>query len=168
MSNTTEKKEKQNFGQFIKFALFSASAGIIQVLTFTLLSEVVVKLPAIQSAMESNATFARIMQNEYGPMYLTALILSVVWNFTLNRKFTFKSANNVPKAMALVLCYYAVFTPLSTLLGNWLVESCGWNEYLVTVMNMLLNFVTEYLFDTFVVFRGSMDTNDLAKKEEQK
>ena len=73
-----------------------------------------------------------------------------------------------PKAMALVLCYYAVFTPLSTLLGNWLVESCGWNEYLVTVMNMLLNFVTEYLFDTFVVFRGSMDTNDLAKKEEQK
>ena len=75
MSNTTEKKEKQNFGQFIKFALFSASAGIIQVLTFTLLSEVVVKLPAIQSAMESNATFARIMQNEYGPMYLTALIL---------------------------------------------------------------------------------------------
>ena len=166
MSNTTEKKEKQSFGQFIKFALFSASAGIIQVLTFTLLSEVVVKLPAIQSAMESNATFARIMQNEYGPMYLTALILSVVWNFTLNRKFTFKSANNVPKAMALVLCYYAVFTPLSTLLGNWLVETCGWNEYLVTVMNMLLNFVTEYLFDTFVVFRGSMDTNDLAKKEE--
>ena len=93
---------------------------------------------------------------------------SVVWNFTLNRKFTFKSANNVPKAMALVLCYYAVFTPLSTIFGNWLVERCGWNEYLVTVINMLLNFVTEYLFDTFVVFRGSMDTNDLAKKEEQK
>ena len=90
----------------------------------------------------------------------------MVWNFTLNRKFTFKSANNVPKAMALVLCYYAVFTPLSTIFGNWLVERCGWNEYLVTVMNMLLNFVTEYLFDTFVVFRGSMDTNDLAKKEE--
>ena len=66
------------------------------------------------------------------------------------------------------VCYYTVFTPLSTLLGNWLVETCGWNEYLVTIMNMLLNFVTEYLFDTFVVFRGSMDTNDLAKKEEQK
>ena len=98
MSNTTEKKEKQSFGQFIKFALFSASAGIIQVLTFTLLSEVVIKLPAIQSAMESNGTFARIMQNEYGPMYLTALILSVVWNFTFNRKFTFKSAANVPVA----------------------------------------------------------------------
>ena len=63
------------------------------------------------------------------------------------------------------LGYYAVFTPLSTILGNWLVESCGWNEYLVTVMNMLLNFVTEYLFDTFVVFRGSMDTNEAAKKK---
>lgn len=62
------------------------------------------------------------------------------------------------------LCYYAVFTPLSTIFGNWLVERCGWNEYLVTVMNMLLNFITEYLFDTFVVFRGSMDTNDLAEK----
>ena len=95
-------------------------------------------------------------------------MLSVLWNFTLNRKFTFKSANNVPKAMALVLCYYAVFTPLSTIFGNWLVESCHWNEYLVTVLNMLLNFVTEYLFDTFVVFRGSMDTNDIAKKGEAK
>ena len=70
--------------------------------------------------------------------------------------------------LLMVLGYYAVFTPLSTILGNWLVESCGWNEYLVTVMNMLLNFVTEYLFDTFVVFRGSMDTNDIAKKEEAK
>lgn len=119
MSNTTEKKEKQNFGQFIKFALFSASAGIIQVLTFTLLSEVVVKLPAIQSAMESNATFAKIMQNEYGPMYLTALILSVVWNFTFNRKFTFKSAANVPVAMLKVFAFYLVFTPISTLLGNY-------------------------------------------------
>ena len=73
---------------------------------------------------------------------------------------------HVQERQQLVLCYYAVFTPLSTIFGNWLVERCGWNEYLVTVMNMLLNFITEYLFDTFVVFRGSMDTNDLAKKEE--
>lgn len=99
MSDSTEKKEKQSIGQFIKFALFSASAGIIQVLSFTLLSEVVIKLPALQSAMENNETFSKIMQNEYGPMYLIALILSVVWNFTFNRKFTFKSAANVPVAM---------------------------------------------------------------------
>ena len=134
--------------RFIKFALFSASAGLIELGAFTLLNE--------------------LARWSYWPCYLIALLLSVLWNFTLNRKFTFKSANNVPKAMAMVLGYYAVFTPLSTIFGNWLVERCGWNEYLVTIMNMLLNFVTEYLFDTFVVFRGSMDTNDLAKKEEQK
>ena len=89
---------------------------------------------------------------------LIALVLSVVWNFTLNRKFTFKSANNVPKAMALVLLYYAVFTPTSTLLGSWLTDTLGWNDYLVTVLNMLLNFATEYLYDRLVVFRGSIDT----------
>ena len=85
-------------------------------------------------------------------------MLSVVWNFTLNRKFTFKSANNVPKAMALVLLYYAVFTPTSTVLGSWLTDTLGWNDYLVTVLNMLLNFGTEYLYDRLVVFRGSIDT----------
>ncbi len=141
-------KQKKELLRSVKFLLFSVSAGLVQIASFTLLNE--------------------LAHLDYWVSYLIALLLSVVWNFTLNRKFTFKSANNVPKAMALVLCYYAVFTPLSTLLGNWLVETCGWNEYLVTVMNMLLNFVTEYLFDTFVVFRGSMDTNDLAKKEEQK
>ena len=141
-------EKKKEIWRVVKFVLFSASAGIIQIGLFTLLNE--------------------LCKWSYWPCYLIALVASVVWNFTLNRKFTFKSANNVPKAMALVLCYYAVFTPLSTIFGNWLVERCGWNEYLVTVMNMLLNFVTEYLFDTFVVFRGSMDTNDLAKKEEQK
>ena len=59
-----------------------------------------------------------------------------------------------------------VFTPLSTLLGNYLVESLLWNEYLVTAINMVSNFVLEYLFQRFVVFRNSLDTNDLAKKEQ--
>ena len=112
-------EKKKEIWRVVKFVLFSASAGIIQIGLFTLLNE--------------------LCKWSYWPCYLIALVASVVWNFTLNRKFTFKSANNVPKAMALVLCYYAVFTPLSTLLGNWLVETCGWNEYLVTVMNMLLN-----------------------------
>ena len=141
-------KQRKEIWRAVKFTLFSASAGLVELGVFALLSE--------------------LTAWTYWPCYLLALIASVVWNFTLNRKFTFKSANNVPKAMAMVLGYYAVFTPLSTILGNWLAEGCGWNEYLVTVLNMLLNFVTEYLFDTFVVFRGSMDTNDLAKKEEQK
>ena len=90
--------------------------------------------------------------------------LSVIWNFTLNRKFTFQSANNVPKAMLQVLAYYAVFTPLSTLLGNYLADTLHWNEYLVTAINMVLNFGTEYLFQRFVVFRNSIDSNQ-AKEE---
>ena len=89
---------------------------------------------------------------------LIALVLSVVWNFTLNRKFTFKSAANVPIAMAKVLAYYAVFTPLSTLLGEYLAGTLGWNEYLVTVINMLLNFGTEFLYQRTFVFGKSLDT----------
>ncbi|MBE6990663.1 MAG: GtrA family protein [Ruminococcaceae bacterium] len=130
----------------LKFVGFSISAGVIEIVSFTLLNE-----------------FAGL---PYWPCYLIALVLSVIWNFTLNRKFTFQSANNVPVAMAKVFGYYCVFTPLSTILGNYLAETLGWNEYLVTILNMLLNFVTEYLFDRFVVFRDSIDTNDLAKKKQ--
>ena len=132
----------------LKFLLFSISAGVIQILSFTLLNELA-HLP-------------------YWVSYLIALVLSVIWNFTLNRRFTFRSANNVPVAMLKVAAYYAVFTPLSTLLEKYLTETVGWNEYLVTLINMVLNFVTEYLFDTFVVFRGSIDTNDLAQKAAEK
>ena len=132
----------------LKFLLFSISAGVIQILSFTLLNELA-HLP-------------------YWVSYLIALVLSVIWNFTLNRRFTFRSANNVPVAMLKVTAYYAVFTPLSTLLEKYLTETVGWNEYLVTLINMVLNFVTEYLFDTFVVFRGSIDTNDLAQKAAEK
>ena len=132
----------------IKFALFSASAGIIEIIAFTILNE--------------------LTEWNYWPCYLIALVLSVVWNFTLNRRFTFRSANNVPLAMLKVAAYYAVFTPLSTWLGSYLADTLGWNEYLVTALNMLLNFVTEFLYDTFVVFRGSIDTNELAKKQKEK
>jgi len=93
---------------------------------------------------------------------LIALILSVVWNFTLNRKFTFHSAVNVPVAMLKVAGFYAVFTPLST----WwtaVLTGAGWNEYLVLALTMIINFVTEYLFQRFVVFRGSIDTAELSK-----
>ena len=139
----TEKKKE--LIRSLKFLLFSISAGAIQILSFTLLNE--------------------LLHLPYWVSYLIALVLSVIWNFTLNRRFTFRSANNVPVAMLKVAAYYAVFTPLSTLLEKYLTETVGWNEYVVTLINMVLNFVTEYLFDTFVVFRGAIDTNDLAKKE---
>ena len=138
-------QRKKELMRSLKFLLFSISAGVIQILSFTLLNELA-HLP-------------------YWVSYLIALVLSVIWNFTLNRRFTFRSANNVPVAMLKVTAYYAVFTPLSTLLEKYLTETVGWNEYLVTLINMVLNFVTEFLFDTFVVFRGAIDTNDLAKKE---
>ena len=96
--------------------------------------------------------------------YLAALVLSVLWNFTINRRYTFKSASNVPRAMALVFAYYLVFTPLSTWLERALTAGAGWNEYLVTGINMILNFTTEFLFQRFDVFRDTLDTNDLAAK----
>lgn len=162
----TENSKKKSIIQFIKFALFSASAGLIQVLSFTLLNEVVIKLPFFQNLMESNELFARIMQNEYGPIYLIALILSVIWNFTFNRKFTFKSANNIPIAMLKVLGYYAVFTPVSTLLGNHFTAKFAGTagiEYIVLAITMVTNMITEFMFDKFVVFRGSENT---AQKEQ--
>ncbi len=132
----------------IKFALFSVSAGIIEVLAFTLL-ETLTNWP-------------------YWPCYLIALVLSVLWNFTLNRRYTFRSANNVPVAMLKIFAFYCVFTPVTTIMGNYLAETAGWNDYLVTGLNMALNFVTEFLYDRFFVFGKTLDTNDLAKKEQER
>ena len=128
---------RQNIIQFIKFTLFSASAGLIQVISFTLLFE-----------------FGHL---PYWPCYLTALILSIVYNFTVNRRFTFKSTANIPIAMLKVFGYYALFTPLSTWGGNYLTE-IGINEYLVLAGSMIANFVTEYLFTRLVVYRNTINT----------
>lgn len=139
-------EKRKEFFRAVKFVLFSASAGIIEFAVFALLNELI-GLP-------------------YWLCYLVALVASVLWNFTLNRKFTFQSANNVPRAMLLVALFYAVFTPLSTYLEHYLTEGLGWNEYLATGVNMLLNLTTEYLYDRFVVFRGSIDTNDRARRQQ--
>ena len=129
---------KKEFWRVVKFTLFSISAGAIQMGSFTLLNE--------------------LSGWPYWPCYLISLTLSVLWNFTLNRKFTFRSAANVPVAMLKTLGYYLVFTPLSTLLGHFLVADLMWNEYLVEFLMMLLNFVTEFLFQRFFVFGSSIDT----------
>ena len=128
----------------LKFVLFSISAGLIEIIAFSLLNE--------------------LTGWSYWPCYLIALVLSVLWNFTLNRRYTFQSASNVPAAMIKVFAFYCVFTPASTVLGNFLAESLHWNEYLVTVINMAANFTLEFLYDRFFVFRDSLDTNELAKK----
>ena len=139
---------KQTAIQSIKFVHFSAGAGIIQFVTFTLLQEVA-HLP-------------------YWPAYLPAVILSVLFNFTVNRKCTFKSANNVPVAMLKVACFYVVFIPLSTWWGDALTEQAGWNDYLVLAFTMIINFVTEFLYDRFFVFGKSINTNELGIKEREK
>jgi len=143
-----EKNRKKETLRAVKFALFSVSAGLVEIGVFALVNE--------------------LSHWDYWPCYLIALVCSVLWNFTLNRKFTFKSANNVPKAMLLVALFYCVFTPLTTILGNYLAEDLLWNDYLVTGINMAINLTTEYLYDTFVVFRGSIDTNDIARKQAEK
>lgn len=126
------------YWRFFKFVLFSASAGIIEIGSFALLNE--------------------LLDWPYWPSYLIALTLSVLWNFTLNRKFTFKSAANVPRAMLLVFAYYCVFTPVTTVGGNYLAEDLHWNEYLVTAINMVLNLITEFLWQKYVVYRHQIDT----------
>lgn len=127
----------KEFFRVLKFTLFSLSAGVIQMGSFALLNE--------------------FSGWSYWPCYLISLLLGVVWNFTLNRKFTFHSAANVSVAMLKVLAFYAVFTPASTILGDYLAEDLLWNEYLVTALNMALNFVTEFLYQRFFVFGKHMD-----------
>ena len=131
-------KDKAQMWQAIKFTLFSISAGVIQIGSFALLE---------------------LLIEGYWIPYLTSLLLSILWNFTLNRRYTFKSAANVPVAMAKVLGFYAVFTPLSTWLGN-VAAVAGAHEFLVLGVTMLLNFVLEFLFCKFVVYRGQENTRE--------
>ena len=139
-------KDKKELIRTIKFTLFSISAGIIEIVLFEILDN--------------------FTNWNYWASYLIALIASVIWNFTLNREYTFKSANNVPIAMLKVFGFYLVFTPVSTIIGNYLAETLLWNGTIVTLLNMLFNFILEYLYDRFYVFGDSIDTK--IKKEKEK
>lgn len=129
-------KDKKQLWQAVKFTLFSASAGLIEMGSFALV-EIFIK--------------------DYWIPDLISLVLSVLWNFTLNRRYTFKSAANVPVAMAKVFAFYLVFTPLALYFGS-LAESFGVNDFIIKVVKMLCNFVLEFLFCKFVVYRGQEDT----------
>ncbi len=133
-------EKKKEIIRMVKFFLFSVSAGVIEMAAFALLNE--------------------LTEWTYWPCYLIALTLSVLWNFTLNRNFTFQSASNVPVAMIKIAIFYCIFTPVTALLGNYLAEDLQWNEYLVTAINMVLNLTTEYFYDRFFVFGKSIDTNN--------
>lgn len=133
-----DNKARAELFRTFKYFGFAASAGIIQMLVFTLLD-----------------LFA---QWSYWLCYLIALVVSVLWNFTLNREFTFKANNNIPIAMMKVAVYYAIFTPVTTIMGDYLVEGLSWNPYLVTFLSLLLNGITEYLYQRFYVFGKSIDS----------
>ena len=137
-------KKSSELLRAIKFALFSLSAGIVQTVSFTVLNE--------------------IFKLSYSASYLTALILSVLWNFTFNRKFTFKSASHVPVAMLKTALFYVVFTPLSTWWGDALTK-VGVNEYIVLIGTMAINLVTEFLYQRFFVFGKTIDTAVKEKTE---
>ena len=125
-------KKNKTMWQFIKFTLFSCTAGIVQVISFTI--------------------FTEIVKFTYWPAYLIALVLSVLYNFTVNRKFTFRQATNVPAAMIKLLIYYSIFTPISTIGGDFLAETCDWNSYLVLAICMISNFITEFLVYKIFIF----------------
>ncbi len=157
-----KEKTKKEIWQALKFTLFSLSAGIIQIVSFTILNEFIIK----------------DVNSEYGWSYFISLVLSVLWNFTFNRNFTFKDASNVSIAMLKVFGYYLVFTPISILWGIGLAK-IGWNEYLILALTMIINFVTEFMFQKFVVFRkpkienkeqinANADTNDNLNEKDGK
>lgn len=131
-----KKRKNKELFRAIKFTLISISAGIIQVIVFTILN---------------------LITDSYWLAHLLSLLASVIWNFTINRKFTFKSANNVKKAMLLVLLFYVVFTPTSTIIGNFL-EAKGVHDFLIEGIMLIANFVLEYLYCRFIVYRNSCDT----------
>lgn len=131
-------KNKKELLRMLKFTLFSASAGVIEMVSFSLLNE--------------------LTGWGYWPCYLPALLLSVLWNFTFNRRFTFQSAANVPAAMLKAFLFYVPFTPASSALGQYLNGTLGWNEYLVTAINMVLNFVLEYVYQRYFVFAKDVDS----------
>lgn len=138
----SDLKENRSGWQAVKFFLFSTSAGIIEIISFTIMTE--------------------LTDFTYWPCYLVALTLSVVYNFTVNRRFTFKSVANVPVAMLKVLCFYLVFTPVTTYLGH-IADTNGVNEYIILGVTMCFNLSLEFLYCKFVVYRGKINTNSLYK-----
>ena len=133
--------------QAIKFTLFSISAGVIELL--------------------SEELFTRVLHWTPWVGYLVALVLSVLWNFTFNRRYTFRSDADIKKSMLLVALFYLVFTPLSSGAQYVMTDLWGWSPTIGTVLCMLVNFVTEFLYQKFVVYKDSIDTNELAKKDQK-
>jgi len=129
---------------FGTFVAFSIGAGIIELISFTALNE----------GTSLN----------YWASYTIALVLSVLYNFTVNRRYTFRSVNNIPKAMTLVFAFYCVFAPYSIWLTDRLTDGSlfgtgmFWNEYYVLLFIMVQNLIFEFIWWRLVVFKNSINT----------
>lgn len=146
MEKSTKKTE---ILRAVKYACVALSAGVIQVAATFLLNGFVFK-----------------GEDNYYICYLIGLVLSVIWNFTLNRRYTFNAANKIAPAMVKVACYYLVFTPLSTWWVDALVNADFWGipvtvvEVIVQIGTMLVNLITEYIFQRLFVFGKAIDTRN--------
>ena len=169
MSDEKSKNErKKELWRAIKFTLFSISAGVIQAVSSLLL-----KLVILDRVMDPNATMTFIIEQKTSTFIAdtVGLALSVIWNFSFNRKFTFKAASNVPIAMLLAFLFYVPFYPFQiwyvAMVENGLESIGGWGYVIGLGTCMIINFVLEFLWQKFVVFRGKVDTNAAAQKENQ-
>ncbi len=160
------KINKKEIWRAVKFTLFSISAGVIQAVSSLLL-----KLVILDRVMDPNATMKFIIEQPTSTFIAdtVGLALSVIWNFTFNRKFTFKAANNVPIAMLLAFVFYIPFYPFQiwyvAMVEQGLSAIGDWGYIIGLGTCMIINFVLEFLWQQFVVFRGKVDTNSLARKE---
>ena len=171
MDEQTKKPKinKKELWRTIKFTLFSISAGVIQ-----MVSSLLLKLLILDHFIPEDASFVYMVELNTNTFIADTigLALSILWNFTFNRKFTFKAANNVPKAMTLAFLFYVPFYHFQIwyidTIEKCLVNIGDWGFVIALGTCMIINFILEYLWQTFVVFRGAIDTNDVAQKEQAK
>lgn len=162
-----KRAKRKGVVQFIKYALCAASAGIIQIVLFSILQTVLPKdmgnIHFIVEDMQLGTFIATTV----------ALCASILWNFTFNRKFTFKDAGNVPLAMFLAFLFYVPFYPfqtwyvhtIKTLLSHHInVDGAG---IIAEASVMAINFALEFIWQKFVVFRKPKDKKTATTQQEQ-
>lgn len=156
-------KKKENFIQVLKYTLCAGSAGVIEAASFALLIWLL-GLTVKDSQSFTNINFLGSEMNWIQIVaQMVSLALSVVWNFTLNRKFTFQSNANVPKVLALAFAFYIPFYPASTLFVGWFAAyltgagAIVVAGYLPKALAMIANFVLEFVWQKFFVFRDKLE-----------
>lgn len=161
------KINKKEVLRAVKYTLFAISAGIIQIVSSLALKAI------LDNFLDESQTMVFIHEMPISSFVAetVGLALSIIWNFTFNRKFTFKAANNVPVAMLLAFLFYVPFYPFQTwyiaVVESKLAHIGFWAFVIAQGTVMIINFVLEFLWQQFVVFRGKVDTNELAVKEQQ-